>query len=178
MDLVEVLECMEWKFSIRCQCCLQTGKLAWNAQELTHESSKSLNTRMSLKQICSVPWCLDSTQSPQQPETKEYINQHICPAVTRIVGQYRAPVRFTSTMSCVYVFFSMWVHTLYHINHNNRTSFTSFPNLPEWDPYNQERLYICSQKKTAGIFSLIIWHHFHPWEFLSFQVQWMDLQIH
>ena len=50
----------------------------------------------------------------EQPETKEYINQHICPAVSRILSQYGAPARFTTTMS-VFMYFFLEV-SLYSVN--------------------------------------------------------------
>ena len=45
------------------------------------------------------------SQHFEQPETKEFINQHVCPAVGQILSQFGAPARFTTTMSIFMYFF-------------------------------------------------------------------------
>ena len=40
----------------------------------------------------------------ERPETKQHINQHICPSVAQILSQFGAPARFT-TMSVFMYFF-------------------------------------------------------------------------
>ena len=39
------------------------------------------------------------SQRFEQPETKEHINHFICPPVARLLSQFGAPARFTTTMS-------------------------------------------------------------------------------
>ena len=41
----------------------------------------------------------------EQPETKDHINREISPLVTRILSQFDAPARFTTTMSVFMYFF-------------------------------------------------------------------------
>ena len=48
----------------------------------------------------------------EQPGTKAYINQNICPSVARILTRYGAPARFTTTMS-VFMYLFLEVRTLY-----------------------------------------------------------------
>ena len=57
------------------------------------EASRSMGTLVRL------------SQRFERLETKEIINQHICPSVSKILCQFGAPARFTTTMSVFMYFF-------------------------------------------------------------------------
>ena len=115
---------------------------------------------------CSQP---QHTKIPRSApaQTKEYINQHICPAVARILDQFGTPARFTTTMS-VFMYFFLQVRS-----HNSTIAiihhFLSFQALRDCESYHQASLSLCSLKRTAGPFLPTTWLHLHRLELLLLQ---------
>lgn len=77
----------------------------------THEDEPEANLLFAEMAQCresvsqSLGLLVKLSQQFEQPQTKEYINQNICPAVGEILSQFGAPARFTTTMSVFMYFF-------------------------------------------------------------------------
>ncbi len=122
MVLGEAHDCMEWKSSAHFQFYLQTGIKVGNDRPRAHsrvipisfqqhEDEPEANLLFAEMAHCrvhvsrSVGLLVKLSQQFEQPHTKEYINQEICPAVGEILSKYGAPARFTTTMSVFMYFF-------------------------------------------------------------------------